>query len=265
MLPVLTVSTNGFSMDYITFGEGKRPLVILPGMSVTPVTPGGDGLRAAFASFEKTHTVFLFDRKHGFGQGYTVSDMAEDTAAAMCELGIRNADIFGASQGGMISQLLAARHHDLVHTMVLASSADCMDSRAAVVMQHWADLAHAGDPTVLNRDVSRHVYSDAYRETYRDAFRASETVGTKEDLDRFAVLAAACLAFDSRAELGKIACPVFVLGASDDITLFPERSVALAEQLRAPLYLYDGYSHAVYDEAPDFIDRVAKFLADHAA
>ena len=265
MLPVLTVSTNGFSMDYITFGEGKRPLVILPGMSVTPVTPGGDGVRAAFASFEKTHTVFLFDRRHDVKAGYTVSDMTEDTAAAMRELGIRDADIFGTSQGGMIAQLLAARHHDLVHTVVLASSADCMDPRAAVVMQHWADLAHAGDPTALNRDVSRHVYSDAYRETYRDAFRALETVGTKEDLDRFAVLAEACLAFDSRAELRKVACPVFVLGASADVTLFPERSVALAEQLRAPLYLYDGYSHAVYDEAPDFRSRAARFYAEHDA
>ena len=265
MLPVLTVSTNGFSMDYITFGEGKRPLVILPGMSVTPVTPDGDAIRAAFAVLEKTHTVFLFDRKHDVRAGYTVSDMAEDTAAAMRLLGIRDADIFGTSQGGMIAQLLAARHHDLVHTVVLASSADCMDSRAAVVMQRWADLAHAGEPTALNRDVFRHVYSDGYRETYSDAFRALENIGAKEDLDRFAVLAEACLSFDSRQELEKITCPVFVLGAKDDITLFPERSVALAEQLCAPLYLYEGYSHAVYDEAPDFRDRVTKFFADHNA
>ena len=33
---------------------------------------------------------------------------------------------------------------------------------------------------------------------------------------------------------------------------------------RASLYLYEGYSHAVYDEAPDFKARVLRFLAGEA-
>ena len=46
--------------------------------------------------------------------------MALDIAAAMDTLGIKNADIFGVSQGGMIAQYLAIDRPDLVNKLVLA-------------------------------------------------------------------------------------------------------------------------------------------------
>lgn len=260
-VPVMTVSGENFSMDYVTFGSGPRALVILPGMSLLPVTPNADAVAAAYASFAGTHTVYLFDRKRDVCPGYTVSDMADDTAAAMRALGISDADVFGASQGGMIAQLIAARRPELVRRLVLGSSAAFMCPRAAAVMQRWHDLAVAGDRRELNRDVFRRVYSDAYRTAYRDAFHALEDLGGPDDLARFAILASACLSFDSRASLPAVRCPVFVIGSRNDETLFPESSEYLAEALGAPLYLYDGYSHAVYDEAPDYREHLSGFFS----
>ena len=128
-VPVMTVSGENFSMDYVTFGSGPRTLVILPGMSLLPVTPNADAVAAAYASFAGTHTVYLFDRKRDVCPGYTVSDMADDTAAAMRSIGISDADVFGASQGGMIAQLIAARRPELVRRLVLLGRLHVSESR----------------------------------------------------------------------------------------------------------------------------------------
>jgi pimeloyl-ACP methyl ester carboxylesterase len=49
---------------------------------------------------------------------YDLSDMAEDTAVLMRELGISPAHVVGASMGGMIAQMLAAEHPEEVRSLV---------------------------------------------------------------------------------------------------------------------------------------------------
>jgi pimeloyl-ACP methyl ester carboxylesterase len=48
---------------------------------------------------------------------YTLSDMAEDAAILMKELGISPAHVVGPSMGGMIGQLLAAEHPEAVRSL----------------------------------------------------------------------------------------------------------------------------------------------------
>jgi pimeloyl-ACP methyl ester carboxylesterase len=48
---------------------------------------------------------------------YTLSDMAEDSARLMQELGISPAHVVGASMGGMIGQMLAAEHPEAVRSL----------------------------------------------------------------------------------------------------------------------------------------------------
>jgi pimeloyl-ACP methyl ester carboxylesterase len=48
---------------------------------------------------------------------YSLSDMAEDTAGLIRELGIAPAHVVGASMGGMIGQVLAAEHPELVRSL----------------------------------------------------------------------------------------------------------------------------------------------------
>ena len=48
---------------------------------------------------------------------YSLSDMAEDTATLLRELGIAPAHVVGASMGGMIGQTLAAEHPEVVRSL----------------------------------------------------------------------------------------------------------------------------------------------------
>jgi hypothetical protein len=51
------------------------------------------------------------------------------------------------------------------------------------------------------------------------------------------------------------------LGSEGDRVTTPEGSRQIAEKLGCAIYLYDSsYGHAVYDEAPDYKERILAFF-----
>ena len=62
-IPVETVRTDTFEMDFIRFGTGKKTLVILPGLSIRPVTGGGESIAKHHAVLADEFTIYLFDRR----------------------------------------------------------------------------------------------------------------------------------------------------------------------------------------------------------
>jgi pimeloyl-ACP methyl ester carboxylesterase len=78
--------------------------------------------------------------------------------------------------------------------------------------------------------------------------------------ERFLIQAAACLRHDAREHLPRIFCPTLVLGGTEDGVVTAQACRELAEEIvGAELYLYEGLSHAFYEEAGDFQERVAAF------
>lgn len=84
-------------MDYIRFGNGKKVLIMLPGLGDGLQTVKGTVLPMAlmYRQFAKDYTVYMFSRKEELPQGYTTREMARDRAAAMEQLNIPNASILG--------------------------------------------------------------------------------------------------------------------------------------------------------------------------
>ena len=62
--------------------------------------------------------------------------------------------------------------------------------------------------------------------------------------------------------LKKIKCPAAVVGAAGDKVFSIDDFRLIAEAIGCEMYIYENYSHAVYDEAPDFKERIASFFAD---
>jgi pimeloyl-ACP methyl ester carboxylesterase len=115
------VSVNGLEMYYEMQGTG-RPLVLLHGaLSAT-----GTSFGKVIPTFAQDRQVISFEQQaHGhtadIDRPLTIEQMGEDTAAALRELGIENADIFGYSMGAGIALQIAVNHPDLVHKLVIAS------------------------------------------------------------------------------------------------------------------------------------------------
>lgn len=254
------VRTEEFEMGYVSFGKGQEALVILPGMSLHPVTEAGAGVASAYAAFTEKYTVTLFDRVKEMPDPYPIEAMARDTARAMEELGMKKADVFGASQGGMIAQALAVLYPEKVGRLVLGSTGCGRNPLSDDAFETWSALARMGDRIALNRDAFGRIYSEAYLKKYKSAFDALTDTGTPEELRRFAVQAEANLNFDLSDRLGQIRAETLVIGSFADGVFGGEEAFRLAREIGAELCVFPGFSHAGYDENPEYKARMLAFL-----
>ena len=257
-----TVDAGAFTMDCCRFGQGRETLVILPGISLQRVMESAGAVAGAYRQLAEVFQVCVFERRNDMPEGYTVRDMALDTARAMEALGLGPAHLFGASQGGMMAMTLAIERPELVKRLVLGStSARISDGRYRRVFGPWARLARAGDAAALCQAFAEAVYPGRTFEKLKPLLPELAKAATAEDLERFAIQTEALEGLDILDGLGRIACPTLVIGGRDDAVVGAAASEAIAARVPgAALYLYDGYGHAAYDLARDYKARLLAFL-----
>lgn len=263
-IPIRTVHTDGFSMDYFSFGRGKRTLVILPGLSIQSVMGAADAVAEAYQSLEDRFTIYVFDRRRELPEVYSVRDMARDTAAAFQNLGLKKVCLFGASQGGMIAQVIAIEHPELVGKMALGSTSAHVQPAQFRVLENWIRLAREKDAEGLYLSFGREIYPPKVFEQARETLTAAAKSVTEEDLARFICLAEGTRDFNVADELHKIQCPVLAVGVYEDGVLDADATMEIAENLDDRgdfrLYMYVGYGHAAFDTAPDYRKRLLDFF-----
>lgn len=260
-----TVKLRENKMDYFRFGSGKTPFVMLPGLSVKSVMNSAEGVAAAYKMFAEQFTVICFDRTKFLEENYTVEMLADDTAEAMAALGIRDACVFGASQGGMMAQYIAAKHPELVKKLLLASTCARLNPTAEAVMTRWTDNARRGDINSFCNDFIDVLYGRAFAEKFGEFIRLAHQDVTAADFERFMLLGKSCGNLDTLELLGQIKCSVLVVGAVNDRVLTAQASLEIAQRLGCPCYLYGAeYGHCVFDEAPDYKQRIYNFFTDKA-
>ena len=263
-IPIKSVKTDRFTMDYFSFGNGAQPLVILPGLSVLSVMNAADTIAASYQSVADLFTVYVFDRRADIPSSYTIRDMAQDTEDAFDELGLCNVCLFGASQGGMIAIVMASERPDLVSRMVLGSTTANVTDTHFQTIERWIRLAESGDAAGLYIDFGKSIYPPSVFKEYRDALLEMSKAVTVSELKRFITLAEGTRGFNAVDALDSITCPVLAVGAFDDAVLDPDSTMEIAVNLDYRpdfrLYMYVGYGHAAFDTAPDFHQRILEFF-----
>lgn len=257
----MLITVNDIEMEYFTFGRGEKVFVILPGVDTKSVLLSAKAVQAAYRVFEEEYTVYVFDRRKNMPDPYPVRQMAADTAAAMKALGIRNADIFGASQGGMMAMCIAIDFPELVHALALGSTSSAMDDSVGNGTKRWIELARAGDMTALTSEFIDCLYSETTIGKYKELLiHMNDNVG-EEGIRRFIIQCEAIDGFNVYGELDRITCPVLVIGVEGDKVLPAAHSRRIAEKLGCELYLYGTeYGHCAFDEAPDYKQRLLDFF-----
>lgn len=257
-----TISVAGGRVDYAVFGCGDKPFVILPGLSLRDVRGAGIGLALMYRQFARDYRVYVIDKNSAVSEGCSVADLAEGTAAAMTLLGITDACVMGVSLGGMIAEEMAIRHPELVHKLVLGVTASRVNDTMTAVVGNWIDLAERGDFGAIVTDMTRVMYSEKYVKRYGWMFSLLAVLAKPKNESRFIRLAKACLTCDCYDRLGAITCPTLVLGGAEDKIVTGQASEEIAGKLGCAIHLYEGLGHAAYEEAPDFNDRVYRFLRE---
>lgn len=249
-------------MDYIRFGCGERILVMIPGV--------GDGLRTVkgmavpfalmYRQMARDFTVYVFSRRQKLAPGMGTREMAVDLNLAMEALGLRGVAVLGVSQGGMIAQWLAIDHPDKVARLILAVTAGQSNATMQRAIGRWLGMARCGDYRGIMVDTALRSYSAKRVRRERALYNVLGAVGKPKSFERFIVQAQSCLTHDAHEELGRIACPTLVIGGTDDKIVTGRASEELAAGIPGcQLFMYEGLGHGLYEEAPDFLQRVMDF------
>lgn len=256
------IELPGRRMNCIAFGKGERPLVMIQGLGTRGIKGTALPMAYMYRLFARDFRVYMFDRRENAEKGVTVRDFAADIAGAMDLIGIKNADVLGVSQGGMIAQYLAIDRPDLVRKMVLALTLSRNNTVVEEVIRNWIEMTQRGDMKTLVADMADRMYTGAYVRRYKALMPLLTILQKPKDPARFITLAEACLTCNTYEELVHIACPVLVIGARQDKVVTGEASLELAGRLQCRLHMYENLGHAAYEETKDFKQLVYDFLIE---
>ncbi len=255
-----TLEVRNGKMLCISFGKGARPLVSIPGLRLTEMKGTGAFAALYYKIFTADYTVYLFDRKDPLPEPCTIREMAEDVAAAMEQLGLRDADVIGVSQGGMIAQELALNHPALVRKLALGVTLSRPNETVSAAVSGWIAMAERGETDAVIRDYAERASSEKTLRRNIACLPLAVKLQKMLPPERFLPLAEACLSCNTYDRLTQIRCPVLVLGGALDKVVSGEASLEIAEKLGCEYHIYPDQSHEAYNEAKDFNRRIFDFF-----
>lgn len=259
---VQTISTSSAQCECAVFGNGKKPLVILPGLSIKSLMPFAGAVAERYKKFLDGYKIYLLDRPLEPPQNCDADFLAKAATEALDSLGVKGACVVGISAGGIAAQTLAKSRPDLAAKLFLGSTCAKMTDTAAAIIEGWARLAEEEKLSELNQAFAQAVYTPSFYERYKDVIMASLAGATSAELKRFAIFARAVLNFDGSSLLAKIKCPILAVGAGQDKIFGRDAAPQIARLAgnSARSYVYQNYGHAVYDEADDYPDKILAFF-----
>lgn len=265
MAEILSVKTEKFEMEYAKFGDGPKTFIIIPGLSLKNVLNSASSVEVGYKIFKQDYTCYLFDRIKNPPEVYPISQMAEDLAETLKVLGIKDADVFGSSQGGMVAQYMAINHPELIRKLVLGSSSSRAEPRQLECIGGWTDMAIEGRAEELVNSFIDNCFSKEFVDRWRKVLLKMNSGVTPEEMHRFSIMSAACAGVDTYDDLGKIKCPVYVIAAGNDsvvTTVASEKIFAKlqAENVPSEFFMYGGLGHAAYDENHEYKQKILDFF-----
>lgn len=250
-------------MDYVVFGCGQKPFIILPGLGDGLNTVKGKAIFLAlyYKQFAQKFKVYIFSRKNELERGYTIRDMAKDQKVAMERLGIESAYVMGLSQGGMISQYLAIDYPEVVEKLIIGVSVSRQNEILHNTVSGWMKMAEANDYKTLTIDTMENTFTPKLLKKYMPIYPIISRIGKPKDFSRFIIQANACINHNAYNELEKIKCPTLVIGGDSDKVVGKNASEEMAEKISgSKLIVYEGLGHGAYEETKDFNQQVIDFL-----
>src|SRR3954452_15081924 len=200
---------------------------------------------------------------------YTLSDMAEDTAALLRELGIAPAHVVGASMGGMIGQMLAAEHPEGVRslTSIMSTTGSRWHGQPAPSVYRYLLRPPPRDRDGYiqrSAEIFGLVGSTGFE---RDEQYIRERAGRSYDrgFDMRAggrQLGAIIASGDRTTALGSISAPTLVIHGSVDKMIRPSGGRATAKAIPgARLMMIEGMGH---DLPRGVWPRIVDAISEHA-
>jgi len=271
-----SIRVNGVDLHYTETGKGA-PVLLVHG-SLSDFRTWGLQRKA----FSKHYHVIAYSRRHHYPNAqtrdkahYTPAVHADDLAAFIQARKLGAVHLIGSSYGAYVSLLMAAKHPELVRTLVLGEPPILgllkNDARGGILLKKFLDTAwkpavralHAGDDESGARFFYDGISSPGSFERLPQSVRA----GMMENVPamrREARETDELFRFPRRDAL-KITAPSFLLSGELSPELFHRITDILEDRLpRSERAVIHGASHSMHAHRPQAYNKaVLRFLALH--
>jgi pimeloyl-ACP methyl ester carboxylesterase len=255
------IAANGTSISFSRSGSGS-PLLLLHGAEAD------HSMFDAFGSLlADDFTVIAYDQRDSGGTtnpaaAYGFDELADDAAALIAALGYQRAHIFGTSFGGVIAQVLAARHPERIDRLVLSSTF----RPGAPLLSINSDFPRFAElrsrlPDSVN-DFAKFFFTEDYLVNHPEAVSIfSNNTRTDDQKVRRGAVIPRPIALD----LGRITAPTLVLAGAEDRLIPPAHTLSLACDIpNATTITIPGVGHVATRQNPAAVAAaVRKFLQVH--
>jgi pimeloyl-ACP methyl ester carboxylesterase len=250
-----TVSANGIDVSYRLAGaSSSTPVLLIMGLGASHKV-WTDNLVKGLVG--QNHPVILFDNRDTGGSSnfeswgepylwwellkdklgfevnapYSLDDMANDTVALMDALNVEKAHIVGASMGGMIAQIVAAKHPERTQSLVSIMSttgAKHLPDPSSEALKSLKDLAE-GDAAEGRAERMRQ--RGFFLESMPRQITAILKTGNRS------------------ADVASISAPTLILHGQDDELIYPAHGEHTAELIKGSKFvLFPGMAHNIPED-----------------
>lgn len=206
----------------------------------------------------------------GINPPYLLDDMANDVLALMAALKIKKAHLVGASMGGMIAQLIAAKHKKKVLSLTSIMSFSTPTIPSAKNIAAYVKLAQLKPKTDNTDDAINYtiklnqlIGSPAYPQSLISLRKhATQIVNRSYNPNGYKRQLVAIVASKNRQHLvRKIKTPTLVIHGRDDLIIPLNAGVKTARLIKkAKLKVVPGMGH---NFAPALVPKFTKWITKH--
>ena len=261
MYEIESIFKENIEIKYGIIYGGDKVFVMLPGISLSSILTNIKGIEGAYQEILKDYTIYVFDHAEPENDDYTMDEMVSNIIYAIDKIGINNATIYGVSIGALIALKMALIRKDLISKLVLVAGAARVDEQRLKVLKHWEEMSNNYEIEGLNKDFFVTMFTSDYVSKNLGALDTFIHNGTRHECECFSRVIRTMYDFDISNEIENINIPSFVIGSDLDPIFGEAASREIAEKMNGCLFIYKGYSHAFYDEAPDFKHLVMSWLS----
>jgi pimeloyl-ACP methyl ester carboxylesterase len=256
------LSLPSLNLYYEEVGTGPETLVFSHGLLWSHRM-----FEAQVAELSKSYRVISYDHR---GQGksevkgpYDMDTVAADAAALIQNLVDGPVHFIGLSMGGFVGMRLAARHPELIKSLVLletSANAEPLENlpqyKVLNGIVRWIGII----PPIANK-VMKIMFANSWLQNSanRDSIRRWKKELSSNKKSITGPVEGVIYRKGVEEELGNISCPTMVIVGDEDVATTPEKAAFIQKGIKgATLEFITGAGHSSCIEKPQEINRLLK-------
>jgi pimeloyl-ACP methyl ester carboxylesterase len=256
------LSLPSLNLYYEEIGSGPETLVFSHGLLWSHRM-----FEAQVVEFSKTYRVIAYDHR---GQGksevkgpYDMDTVAEDAAALIRNLVDGPVHFIGLSMGGFVGMRLAARHPELIKSLVLletSANAEPLENLPQYKLLNgivrWIGII----PPIANK-VMKIMFAHSWLQNSANttSIRRCKKELSSNKKSITGPVEGVIYRKGVEEELGNITCPTLVIVGDEDVATTPEKAAFIQKGIKGTtLELISGAGHSSCIEKPQEVNRLLK-------